>query len=52
MESRDWSDDSRDGAPITSKYKAWVCPDPDCGFSRRMDDGEISFGRAIGQRSK
>ena len=31
------SDYGREGAPIT--YKAWVC----------IDNGEISFGRAIGQ---
>ena len=40
----------RDGAPIT--YKAWVCTNPDCGFNIRIDNGEISFGRTIGQSLK
>ena len=44
------SDYGRDGAPIT--YKAWVCSSPDCGFNVRIDTGEISFGRAIGQSLK
>ena len=44
------SDYGRDGAPIT--YKAWVCTNPDCGFNLRIDNGEISFGRAIGQSYK
>jgi hypothetical protein len=44
------SDYGRDGAPIM--YKAWVCSSPDCGFNVRIDNGEISFGRAIGQSLK
>ena len=44
------SDYSRDGAPI--RYKAWVCSDPGCGFNIRIDNGEITFGRSIGQRYK
>ena len=44
------SDYGRDGAPIT--YKAWVCSDPECGFNIRIDNGEISIGRAIGQSFK
>jgi len=44
------SDYGRDGAPIT--YKAWVCNNPDCGFNIRIDNGEISLGRAIGQSFK
>jgi hypothetical protein len=44
------SDYGRDGAPIT--YKAWVCTNPACGFNVRIDNGEISLGRAIGQSSK
>ena len=44
------SDYGREGAPIT--YKAWVCTNPDCGFNLRIDNGEISFGRAIGQSYK
>ena len=44
------SDYGRDGAPIT--YKAWVCSNPDCGFNIRIDNGEITFGRTIGQSYK
>ena len=44
------SDYGRDGAPIT--YKAWVCSNPECGFNIRIDNGEISFGRTIGQSYK
>jgi len=44
------SDYGRDGAPI--RYKAWVCANPDCGFNIRIDNGEITFGRAIGQSYK
>jgi len=44
------SDYGRDGAPI--QYKAWACINPDCGFNLRIDNGEISFGRAIGQSFK
>jgi hypothetical protein len=44
------SDYGRDGAPIT--FKAWACSNPDCGFNLRIDNGEISFGRAISQSHK
>jgi hypothetical protein len=44
------SDYGRDGAPIT--FKAWVCSNPDCGFNIRIDNGELSFGRALGQSHK
>jgi hypothetical protein len=44
------SDYGRDGAPIT--YKAWACSNPGCGFNVRIDNGEISFGRAIGASNK
>ncbi|HJU90913.1 MAG TPA: hypothetical protein VJ672_16110 [Gemmatimonadaceae bacterium] len=44
------SDYGRDGAPIT--YKAWVCNNPDCGFNIRIDNGEISFGRALSHSHK
>lgn len=44
------SDYGRDGAPI--RYKAWVCSNPDCGFNIRIDNGEITFGRSIGQSYK
>jgi hypothetical protein len=44
------SDYGRDGAPI--HYKAWVCSNPNCGFNMRIDNGEISIGRAIGTSVK
>ncbi|MEX1258624.1 MAG: hypothetical protein WEG36_13505 [Gemmatimonadota bacterium] len=44
------SDYGREGAPI--QYKAWVCSNPDCGFNIRIDNGEITLGRAIGQSFK
>ncbi len=44
------SDYGREGAAI--RYKAWVCSNPDCGFNIRIDNGEISFGRAIGPSYK
>jgi hypothetical protein len=44
------SDYGRDGAPIM--YKAWVCTSPECGFNIRIDNGEISIGRSIGQSFK
>lgn len=44
------SDYGRDGASI--RYKAWVCSRPDCGFNIRIDNGEISVGRTIGQSYK
>lgn len=44
------SDYGRDGAPIT--YKAWVCNNPACGFNLRIDNGEISIGRALTHSTK
>ena len=44
------SDYGKDGAPIT--YKAWVCSNPECGFNLRIDNGEISFGKSVGQSHK
>ena len=44
------SDYGRDGAPI--QYKAWVCNNPGCGFNIRIDNGEISLGRAIAPKEK
>ena len=44
------SDYGRDGASI--RYKAWVCSRPDGGFNIRIDNGEISVGRTIGQSYK
>jgi hypothetical protein len=44
------SDYGREGAPIM--FKAWVCTNPNCGFSIRIDNGEVSFGKNITQSSK
>jgi hypothetical protein len=44
------SDYGRDGATI--KYKAWICTNPVCGFSLRIDNGEISYGRPIRESVK
>lgn len=44
------SDYGRDGAPI--RYKAWVCHNPDCGFSIRIDNGEISLGKSLRESVK
>lgn len=39
------SDYGREGAAIM--YKAWACTNPDCGFSIRIDNGELSYGKPI-----
>ncbi|MGH7551353.1 MAG: hypothetical protein ACREMD_03705 [Gemmatimonadota bacterium] len=44
------SDYGREGASV--KYKAWVCTNPECGFNLRIDNGEVSIGRALGQSLK
>jgi len=44
------SDYGREGASI--RYKAWVCNNPECGFNLRIDNGEISIGRTVGQSFK
>ena len=44
------SDYGREGASV--QYKAWVCTNPQCGFNLRIDNGEVSIGRALGQSLK
>ena len=44
------SDYGRDGAPI--HYKAWVCHNPSCGFSIRIDNGEISRGYQLRENGR
>ena len=44
------SDYGREGSSLM--YKAWVCTDPNCGFSIRIDNGEISLGKQLQQSSK
>lgn len=39
------SDYGREGATI--HFKAWACSNPECGFNVRIDNGEISYGKAI-----
>lgn len=44
------SDYGREGATI--RYKVWVCSNPECGFNIRIDNGEVTLGRQIGQSYK
>ncbi len=44
------SDYGREGSSVM--YKAWVCTDPNCGFNIRIDNGEVSMGKQIGQSFK
>lgn len=44
------SDYGREGATII--FKAWVCTNPQCGFNLRIDNGEVSIGKAIGHSLK
>ena len=39
------SDYGQEGSAVT--YKAWVCTNPDCGFSLRIDKGEVSYGKKV-----
>ena len=39
------SDYGQEGASVL--FKAWVCINPDCGFSLRVDKGEVSYGKKI-----
>lgn len=39
------SDYGQEGASVT--YKAWACNNPDCGFSLRIDKGEVTYGKKI-----
>ena len=44
------SDYGRDGAAI--HYKAWVCHNPRCGFSIRIDNGEVSLAQVNGDNRR
>jgi hypothetical protein len=33
-------------------FKLWVCHNPSCGFSVRIDKGQISFGQPIRAKSE
>ena len=37
------SDYGQEGASVM--YKAWACTNPDCGFSLRIDKGEVTYGK-------
>lgn len=39
------SDYGQEGASVL--FKAWVCTNPDCGFSLRVDKGEVTYGKRI-----
>jgi hypothetical protein len=39
------SDYGQEGASVM--FKAWACTNPDCGFSLRVDKGEVSYGKRI-----
>ncbi|MCC6219959.1 MAG: hypothetical protein IT291_01820 [Deltaproteobacteria bacterium] len=39
------SDYGQEGAAVM--YKAWACINPECGFSIRIDKGEVTYGRKI-----
>ncbi|MBI3300668.1 MAG: hypothetical protein HYZ72_01100 [Deltaproteobacteria bacterium] len=39
------SDYGPQGNDIT--FKLWVCHNPACGFSLRIDKGQVSFGRPV-----
>ena len=43
------SDYGQEGATVM--FKAWVCTRPACGFSIRIDKGEVTFGRKVEQRT-
>ena len=44
------SDYGREGSEI--RYKAWVCNNPECAYSIRIDNGEVSLGRVVKQSEK
>ena len=37
---------ARKGA-TRSIFKAWVCTNPECGFSLRVDKGDVTYGKKI-----
>lgn len=42
------SDYGQEGSSVT--YKAWACTNQECGFSLRIDKGEVTYGRKIQQK--
>jgi hypothetical protein len=39
------SDYGQEGSSVF--FKAWVCTNPECGFSLRVDKGEVSYGKKV-----
>jgi hypothetical protein len=39
------SDYGQEGASVI--FKAWVCTNPECGFSLRVDKGEVTYGKKV-----
>jgi hypothetical protein len=39
------SDYGQEGASVM--FKAWVCTNPECGFSLRVDKGDVTYGKKI-----
>jgi hypothetical protein len=39
------SDYGQEGATVV--FKAWVCTNPECGFSLRVDKGDVTYGKKI-----
>lgn len=39
------SDYGQEGSSVT--FKAWACTNPECGFSLRVDKGEVTYGKRI-----
>jgi hypothetical protein len=39
------SDYGQEGSTVV--FKAWVCANPACGFSIRVDKGEVTYGKRI-----
>ncbi len=39
------SDYGTEGASV--HYKAWVCIKPGCGFSLRIDKGQVTYGKKL-----
>ncbi|MBL7661396.1 hypothetical protein JNK13_01465 [bacterium] len=39
------SDYGQEGATVI--FKAWACTNTECGFSVRVDKGEVTYGRKV-----
>jgi len=39
-------------AGSTVVFKAWVCANPECGFSIRVDKGEVTYGKRIERKAE